>query len=173
MNSKKYILILLLTINFSCNMSQKNNDGVIYASIETNKGIIKTELFYNQTPVTVANFISLAEGKNKEVSDQYKGKKYYDGLTFHRVIPDFMIQGGDPTGTGSGSPGYNFKDEFVTAGGVDLKEIDFKSFRSKKYKSLYLAGEVLNIDAVTGGFNFQNAWTGGYMVAKAIAGDIS
>jgi len=113
MNSKKYILILLLTINFSCNMSQKNNDGVIYASIETNKGIIKTELFYNQTPVTVANFISLAEGKNKEVSDQYKGKKYYDGLTFHRVIPDFMIQGGDPTGTGSGSPGYNFKDEFV------------------------------------------------------------
>ena len=113
MNSKKYILILLLTINFSCNMSQKNNDGVIYASIETNKGIIKTELFYNQTPVTVANFISLAEGKNKEVSEQYKGKKYYDGLTFHRVIPDFMIQGGDPTGTGSGSPGYNFKDEFV------------------------------------------------------------
>ena len=113
MNSKKYILILLLTINFSCNMSQKNNDGVIYASIETNKGIIKTELFYNQTPVTVANFISLAEGKNKEVSDQYKSKKYYDGLTFHRVIPDFMIQGGDPTGSGSGSPGYNFKDEFV------------------------------------------------------------
>ena len=113
MNSKKYILIILLTINFSCNMSQKNNDGVIYASIETNKGIIKTELFFNQTPVTVANFISLAEGNNKEVSDQYKGKKYYNGLTFHRVIPDFMIQGGDPTGTGSGSPGYNFKDEFV------------------------------------------------------------
>ena len=62
---------------------------------------------------TVANFISLAEGENKEVSDQYKGKKYYNGITFHRVIPDFMIQGGDPTGTGSGSPGYNFKDEFV------------------------------------------------------------
>ena len=113
MNSKKYLLIILLTINFSCNMSQKKDDGVIYASIETTKGIIKTELFFNQTPVTVANFISLAEGKNKEVSNQYKGKKYYNGLTFHRVIPDFMIQGGDPTGTGSGSPGYNFKDEFV------------------------------------------------------------
>ena len=113
MNSKKYILIILLTINFSCNMSQKNNDGAIFASIETTKGIIKTELFFNQTPVTVANFISLAEGKNKEVNNQYKGKKYYNGLTFHRVIPDFMIQGGDPTGTGSGSPGYNFKDEFV------------------------------------------------------------
>ena len=66
-----------------------------------------------------------------------------------------------------------FKDEFVTAGGVDLKEIDFKNFRSKKYESLYLAGEVLNIDAITGGFNFQNAWTGGYIAAKAIAEDIS
>tara|TARA_B100002052_G_scaffold268437_1_gene267084 strand:- start:268 stop:1290 length:1023 start_codon:yes stop_codon:yes gene_type:complete len=94
-------------------MSQKNNNDTIYASIETSKGIIKTQLFFNLTPVTVANFISLAEGENKEVSDQYKGKKYYNGITFHRVIPDFMIQGGDPTGTGSGSPGYNFKDEFV------------------------------------------------------------
>jgi len=94
-------------------MSQKNNNDTIYAFIETSKGIIKTQLFFNLTPVTVANFISLAEGENKEVSDQYKGKKYYNGITFHRVIPDFMIQGGDPTGTGSGSPGYNFKDEFV------------------------------------------------------------
>ena len=111
MNLKKYFLIILI-INFSCNMSQNNND-TIYASIETSKGIIKTQLFFNLTPVTVANFISLAEGENKEVSDQYKGKKYYNGITFHRVIPDFMIQGGDPTGTGSGSPGYNFKDEFV------------------------------------------------------------
>ena len=112
MNVKKYFLIILI-INFSCNMSQKNNNDTIYASIETSKGIIKTQLFFNLTPVTVANFISLAEGENKEVSEQYKGKKYYNGITFHRVIPDFMIQGGDPTGTGSGSPGYNFKDEFV------------------------------------------------------------
>ena len=112
MNLKKYFLIILI-INFSCNMSQKNNNDTIYASIETSKGIIKTQLFFNLTPVTVANFISLAEGENKEVSEQYKGKKYYNGITFHRVIPDFMIQGGDPTGTGSGSPGYNFKDEFV------------------------------------------------------------
>ncbi len=62
-----------------------------------------------------------------------------------------------------------FKDEFVTAGGVDLKEINFKTFESKKYENLYLVGEVLNIDAVTGGFNFQNAWTGGYLAAQAIA----
>lgn len=62
-----------------------------------------------------------------------------------------------------------FKDEFVTAGGVDLKEINFKRFESKVHKNLFFAGEVLNIDAVTGGFNFQNAWTGGYLVAKAIS----
>ncbi len=61
-----------------------------------------------------------------------------------------------------------FKEEFVTAGGVDLKEVNFKTFESKLHKNLYFAGEVLNIDAITGGFNFQNAWTGGYMVAKAL-----
>jgi len=62
-----------------------------------------------------------------------------------------------------------FKEEFVTAGGVDLKEINFKRFESKLYKNLFFAGEVLNIDAITGGFNFQNAWTGGYIVAKSIS----
>ncbi len=62
-----------------------------------------------------------------------------------------------------------FKEEFVTAGGVELKEIDFKTFESKLHKNLYLAGEVLNIDAITGGFNFQNCWTGGFLVARAIS----
>ncbi len=62
-----------------------------------------------------------------------------------------------------------FKDEFVTAGGIDLKEINFKRFESKKHHNLFFVGEVLNIDAVTGGFNFQNAWTGGYICAKALA----
>lgn len=113
MINKKNIILLLLTINFSCNMSQKSDNSTINALIETNKGEIITELFFKRTPVTVANFISLSEGNNKEVSEQYKGKKYYDELTFHRVIEDFMIQGGDPTGTGSGSPGYSFKDEIV------------------------------------------------------------
>lgn len=63
----------------------------------------------------------------------------------------------------------SFKEEFVTAGGVDLKEVNFKTFESKLHKNLYFAGEVLNIDAITGGFNFQNAWTGGYIAAKAIS----
>jgi len=62
-----------------------------------------------------------------------------------------------------------FKEEFVTAGGVDLKEINFKRFESKLHKNLFFAGEVLNIDAITGGFNFQNAWTGAYIVAKSIS----
>ncbi|MFV8225621.1 NAD(P)/FAD-dependent oxidoreductase [Christiangramia aquimixticola] len=62
-----------------------------------------------------------------------------------------------------------FKEEFVTAGGIDLKEVDFKTFESKIHKNLYFAGEILNIDAITGGFNFQNAWTGGYLAAKAMS----
>lgn len=62
-----------------------------------------------------------------------------------------------------------FKEEFVTAGGIDLKEVNFKTFESKLYPGLYFAGEVLNIDAVTGGFNFQNAWTGAFIVAKSIS----
>lgn len=62
-----------------------------------------------------------------------------------------------------------FKEEFVTAGGVDLKEVNFKTFESKRIPNLYFAGEVINVDAVTGGFNFQNAWTGGYIVSQSIA----
>jgi predicted Rossmann fold flavoprotein len=61
-----------------------------------------------------------------------------------------------------------FKEEFVTAGGVDLKEVDFRTFESKLIPNLYFAGEVINVDAVTGGFNFQNAWTGAYIVAQSI-----
>ena len=63
-----------------------------------------------------------------------------------------------------------FKEEFVTAGGVDLKEVDFKTFGSKLFPGLYFAGEVLNIDAITGGFNFQAAWTGGWIAGEAMAG---
>ena len=70
------------------------------AHIETNKGTIKLDLFYNETPITVANFVNLAQ------------RGYYDNLNFHRVIEDFMIQGGCPQGTGTGGPGYQFADEF-------------------------------------------------------------
>ena len=87
-------------------------DG-LFANIETSKGAILILLEHVQTPVTVANFVSLAEGKNTFVKADLKGKPFYNGLKFHRVIKDFMIQGGDPLGTGSGDPGYKFKDEFT------------------------------------------------------------
>jgi len=84
----------------------------LYADIQTNKGSILLKLAYDKAPITVANFVALSEGENPKVSDEFKSKKYYNGIKFHRVIPDFMIQGGDPTGTGSGGPGYRFDDEF-------------------------------------------------------------
>lgn len=87
-------------------------DG-IFADIQTTKGDIVVKLYHEATPVTVANFVSLAEGNSPFVDERFKDKKYYDGLIFHRVIKDFMLQGGDPEGTGRGNPGYKFKDEFV------------------------------------------------------------
>ena len=85
-------------------------DG-IYAKIKTEKGEILINLTYKETPGTVGNFVALAEG-TLENDARPQGTPYYDGLKFHRVIPDFMIQGGDPLGTGVGGPGYNFDDEF-------------------------------------------------------------
>jgi FKBP-type peptidyl-prolyl cis-trans isomerase len=85
-------------------------DG-LYAKINTNKGEILVELEYKKAPGTVGNFVALAEG-NLENNVKPQGTPYYNGLTFHRVIPDFMIQTGCPQGTGSGNPGYQFDDEF-------------------------------------------------------------
>lgn len=86
----------------------------IFATISTNKGDITVQLDYQKAPITVANFVALAEGKNTFVTDEkLKGKPFFDGLKFHRVINDFMIQTGDPTGTGAGGTGFAFKDEFT------------------------------------------------------------
>ena len=86
-----------------------------YAIFETSLGNIVIKLLVNEAPKTVANFVGLAEG-SKEFTNEKTGKKetrpFYDGLIFHRVIPDFMIQGGCPLGTGTSGPGYKFADEF-------------------------------------------------------------
>lgn len=90
---------------------ENNSNNDILAEINTNKGIIVIKLFQNESPKTVENFISLANGTNPKVSERYKNKPFYNGLKFHRVINDFMIQAGDPTGYGNGTPGYVFDDE--------------------------------------------------------------
>lgn len=111
---KKIITLTLALIGFStfCFSQEKKNEG-IFAEFNTTKGKIVTQLEYEKTPLTVANFITLAEGTNTQVTNNLKGKPYYNGLKFHRVIADFMIQGGCPKGDGSGDPGYRFDDEFV------------------------------------------------------------
>jgi len=109
-------LLSAMFVFFSCNSQKKAykdlGDG-LFADIETTQGNIIVKLNYKETPVTVANFVTLAEGKNTFVKAEYKGKPFYNGTIFHRVIKDFMIQGGDPTGTGMGEPGYRFEDEIV------------------------------------------------------------
>lgn len=112
---KKRILFVLLAIVSlsSCKDDNSNLPDGLYAKLETSKGEIIVALDYKRAPITVANFVTLAEGKNDFVTNNnLKGKPFFDGLKFHRVINDFMIQSGDPLGTGSGDGGYKFKDEF-------------------------------------------------------------
>ena len=100
--------LLLVTITMSACEEANNLPDGLYAVMETTKGEIVLSLEYEKTPLTVTNFIALAEGK---MDTSVKSGPYYDGLKFHRVIDDFMVQGGDPQGTGAGGPGYNFADE--------------------------------------------------------------
>jgi predicted flavoprotein YhiN len=100
--------------------------------------------------------------KTAEIGEEQRwadiSKKSVNKLANELTVGNYQVEGKS-----------TFKEEFVTAGGVDLKEIDFKTFASKKNPNLYFAGEVLNIDAITGGFNFQAAWTGGWIAGQAMA----
>ena len=109
---KIFLRLIVLTVIISCKTQHPDLESGLYADIQTNKGSILLKLAYEKAPITVANFVSLSEGKNSKVSEEFRSKKYYNGIRFHRVIADFMIQGGDPTGSGSGGPGYRFDDEF-------------------------------------------------------------
>lgn len=135
---KKVSILFICTIMLGmvgCKEDYPDLEDGMYAEFNTNYGTFIAELYYQATPVTVANFVSLAEGKPHSMVDSaYQGKKFYDGLTFHRVIEDFMIQGGDPTGTGSGDPGYRFPDEIV----------DTLTHDSKGYLSMANAGPGTN-----------------------------
>lgn len=105
------VLLMLLVSATACKDKYPDLEDGLYTEIITNKGTMVLRLEYQKAPVTVANFVSLAEGTNTLVDSAYIGKKFYNGLIFHRIIDEFMIQGGDPTGTGSGSPGYKFNNE--------------------------------------------------------------
>ncbi|CAC9454791.1 Peptidyl-prolyl cis-trans isomerase (EC 5.2.1.8) [uncultured Gammaproteobacteria bacterium] len=104
-----HILILFFTLFISIQSYAQLSDG-LYAKMRTNQGAVFIQLAYEKAPLTVINFVGLAEGTKR--SNIQTGKPFYNGLTFHRVINNFMIQGGDPKGNGTGNPGYKFADEF-------------------------------------------------------------
>jgi peptidylprolyl isomerase len=120
MSTKSFLIPSLATVTFVSTLmtiqaaDSKLADG-LYAEFDTSKGKILCQLEFEKTPLTVANFVGLAEGTKNYSKDGSAPKKqdkpFYDGLTFHRVIDNFMIQGGCPQGTGTGGPGYKFKDE--------------------------------------------------------------
>lgn len=111
---KKTISLFVLALSVmvsACKNEHKNLKDGLYAEIVTSKGSIIVELDYKKAPITVANFVTLAEGNNPYVMEDLKGKPFYNGTVFHRVEKGFVIQGGDPYGNGSGDPGYIFKNE--------------------------------------------------------------
>lgn len=123
---KKISLLFLCSILFTLTACQDNypdlEDG-LYAEFKTNQGDFVAKLYHEATPMTVASFVSLAEGESEMADEEHRGQKFFDGLTFHRVIEDFMIQGGDPSGTGGGGPGYKFPNEIVDTLQHDSKGI--------------------------------------------------
>lgn len=112
MRNLKYLFIFCIGFSACKSLKYKDLKDGLYADLQTNKGDILLKLYAKEVPMTVANFVSLAEGTHPRVTDSLQGKPYYDGITFHRVMQNFMIQSGDPTGTGSGNAGYRFPDEF-------------------------------------------------------------
>ncbi len=122
------------------------------------KQLVAVKSAFDEIPKRLWNKLVSAVVSDRQTTWSMLSKKQVNALTDQLVKTTFHAQGKS-----------TFKEEFVTAGGVDLKEINFKNFESRLYKNLFFAGEILNIDAVTGGFNFQNAWTGAYLAGNYIA----
>lgn len=116
MSRRKILLSFVIAITFiftSCKKEHIDLKDGLYAELETSRGDILLQLDYEKAPITVANFVTLAQGNNPFVKEDCKGKPFYDNISFHRVLASFMVQTGDPSGTGSGDAGYVFKDEFT------------------------------------------------------------
>ena len=111
MKTKFILFFMAYLMMFTCENKHTDLEDGLYAEFDTTMGKMLIKLTYEKTPVTVANFVALAEGNHPKVDKDFEGIKYYDGLIFHRVIDGFMIQGGDPKGDGTGGPGYKFLDE--------------------------------------------------------------
>ena len=109
---KKIVSLFSILLLLGCHSKYGDLSDGLYADMKTDKGNILLKLHTEDVPITVANFVALAEGNNPLVSDSLRGKPYYNGLGFHRVIKDFKIESGDPEGDGSGGPGYQFFNEF-------------------------------------------------------------
>jgi cyclophilin family peptidyl-prolyl cis-trans isomerase len=111
---KLSLIALLGLLIYSCSSQYPDLENGLYAEFQTSEGDFVTELHFEKVPMTVGNFVALAEGNHPGVDEKYQGKKFYDSIVFHRIIDGFMIQGGDPNGTGQGGPGYKFADEIDT-----------------------------------------------------------
>lgn len=127
---------------------------------QAKKTVIKRSPF--DFPNRLWESLVIAAGIDMETRWADLSKNQLQSLASQLVNGEFRVNGKS-----------TFKEEFVTAGGIDLREINFKTMQSKLHDSLYFAGEILDIDAITGGFNFQNAWTGGYIAAQSIVGNIN
>ena len=109
---KKLASLFSILLLLGCHSKYGDLGDGLYVDMKTDKGNILLKLHTDDVPITVANFVALAEGNNPLVSDSLRGKPYYNGLGFHRVIKDFKIESGDPEGDGSGGPGYQIFNEF-------------------------------------------------------------
>lgn len=120
---KLFFIAILGVLAYSCSSKYPELKDGLYAEFKTSKGDFIAELYFEKIPMTVGNFVAHAEGIHPMTEDRYEGQRLYDSLIFHRVIKDFVIQGGDPRGTGYGGPGFEFPDEIKSEFKHDKKGV--------------------------------------------------